>query len=83
MPGTARGQEKTGGGRQAGTRYQGIEELIFSPPDFSEEIAIRSSLIPSAYDLSTIAVVAEMPGNKIELWIEAITYEDVRERLLD
>jgi len=69
--------------RQANTRYQTVGELIFSPPDFSEEIAIRSSLIASAYDLSTVAVVAEMPTNKIELWIEAITYEDVRERLLD
>ncbi len=67
----------------AETSYKSIQDLIFSPPAFYQEITLRSRIIDSPYDLSTLAVVLEMPSNKIELWVEAITYDDVRERLID
>ena len=62
--------------------YGEITDVIFSPPSFDVEVALRQSLLSSAYDVSAICIVEILPRNKIELWLEAQTYEDVRERLI-
>ncbi len=64
------------------SHYGDVATLIFAPPPFETEVALRRSLLTSAYDLSTICIVEVLPHNKIELWLEAQTYEDVRERLI-
>ena len=69
--------------RLGGYRYPDVRALMFDPPAFEEEIALRHGLIPSPYDLSTLLVVEAVPENKIELWLDATTYEDVRERLIE
>jgi len=63
--------------------YSSTTELIFDPPPFEIELSIRSEIIPSLYDLSTIIVVDEIPTAKIELLIDSKVYDDVRERLLE
>jgi predicted adenine nucleotide alpha hydrolase (AANH) superfamily ATPase len=62
--------------------YPRVASVIFSPPPFEEELQLRTALLGSSYDLSALVVVDTIPQNKIELWIEAETYPDVRERLI-
>ncbi len=62
--------------------YKNILDLIYSPPSFKEEIKIRSKISPNPYDLSAILVVEEIFEKKIEVVIDALVYEDVKERLI-
>jgi len=66
----------------AHTAYQTITALIFDPPAFETEVALRSALSMSLYDLSAILVVEEIPSNKIEILMQSRTYSDVKEVLI-
>jgi len=66
----------------AHTSYESVTELIYHPPAFDEELAIRAEILPSAYDMSTLIVVEVIPSTKIEIYLQTETYEDVRERLI-
>ncbi len=65
----------------ADTDYSKCKDLIFSPPAFDKELEIRYRLVGQPYDLSTILVVDEIPLGKIELRLDAVTYEDVKETI--
>ena len=67
--------------RLLGTAYASIKDLIFAPPAFEDEVAVRHKILPGAYDLSALLVVERIPENKIELTLDAVVYEDVREHL--
>jgi predicted adenine nucleotide alpha hydrolase (AANH) superfamily ATPase len=67
----------------ASSQYKSIKELIFSPPSFQTEIDIRIKLDVTAYDLSSILVVEEIPTNKIEILMQSKTYSDVKEVLIE
>ena len=68
--------------RRLGRKIRSLTELIFAPPSFEEELAIRRSLCENLYDLGALLVVDEIPDGKIELRLESHTFEDVRERLI-
>jgi len=67
----------------AETAYQNVTELVFSPPAFSEEVALRAKLGTTPYDLSVILVVDEIPDKKIEILCQSKTYSDVKEVLIE
>ena len=62
--------------------YKNIEELIYNPPLFKEEVKIREQLI-SNYDLSSILVVVKIPTEKVAIIHKSHIYEDVKEVLLE
>jgi len=64
------------------TDYTTVTQLIFDPPAFEKEVALRALLQLDPYDLSTLVVVEHIPQNKIELLLDAQTYEDVKEVLI-
>jgi len=64
-----------------GTSYSCVTSLMFNPPPFEEEVALRERLGLGMYDLSCLVVVDEIPSKKIELLIDSTTYEDVKEVL--
>jgi len=64
------------------TQYQTVTELIFNPPLFDKEVALRTKLGMTAYDLSTVLIVERIPSNKIEILLKSTTYEDVKEVLI-
>jgi len=68
--------------RLGNRQYTTVTELIFSPPPFEEELAIRRRLLPNPFDLSALLVVDEIPAGKLELSLRSHTFEDVRERLV-
>jgi len=62
--------------------YKNIEELIYNPPLFKEEVKIREQLI-SNYDLSSILVVVKIPTEKVAIVHKSHIYEDVKEVLFE
>ncbi len=65
-----------------GFTYKNINELLFHPPSFEEELQFRNFLACGNYDLTPIIIVAEIPHAKLTIELDAKTYDDVRERLI-
>lgn len=67
----------------ADTTYASVTDLMFNPPAFDDEVAVRAKLGITPYDLSVILVVDEIPANKIEILCQSKTYSDVKEVLIE
>lgn len=65
------------------SHYGSVTELIYAPPAFSEEVALRTKLGITPYDLAAILVVEEIPTNKIEIICQSKVYSDVKEVLIE
>ncbi len=63
--------------------YHKMEDLIFNPPTFNQELVIRQKLIKNNYDLSLILIVKEIPTNTIEIVCQSYIYGDMREELIE
>ncbi|MEA2110827.1 MAG: epoxyqueuosine reductase QueH [Campylobacterota bacterium] len=66
----------------ADTNYLHVNELIFNPPSFNDELRIRNTIISSQFDLSPIVIVETISDKKITLELNAKVYEDTKERLI-
>ena len=64
------------------TNYQTINEIIFNPPSFEEELTLRTRLTDSNYDLTPIIVVQKVSHKKLTIELDAKTYEDTKEKLI-
>jgi predicted adenine nucleotide alpha hydrolase (AANH) superfamily ATPase len=64
------------------TTYENIKELLFHPPDFKKEMTLHAKLGLDTMSLSTVAVVENIPTEKLEIILDAKVYEDVKERLI-
>ncbi|MBE0499379.1 MAG: epoxyqueuosine reductase QueH [Campylobacterales bacterium] len=62
--------------------FKSVKEMIFSPLAPEREISLRRQLCYSPYDLSPIFVVDAMGEGKIDIYLDAVSYEDNREYLL-
>jgi predicted adenine nucleotide alpha hydrolase (AANH) superfamily ATPase len=63
--------------------YTSVTQLIYSPPSFAQEVALRQKLGVTPYDLTIILVVEEIPTNKIEILCQSKVYNDVKEVLIE
>jgi len=75
--------------KTAKTNYKNIYELIYNPPIYQKEIAIRKSLLNGSadqiIDLSPIIVIEDeedIRNTKLTLELDAHVYEDTKERLI-
>jgi len=66
----------------AQTQYKNINELIFNPPTFDEELKIRNTVSNSNYDLTPIIVLDNISDKKLTIELDAKTYEDTKEKLI-
>lgn len=64
------------------TQYININELIFNPPSFNEELQIRNTISGLSYDLTPIIVVENISDKKLTIELNAKTYEDTKEKLI-
>lgn len=64
------------------TEYKTVTELIFNPPAFEDELALRQQLCETPYDLSPVIVTDAPPEGKLTLFLDAKVYEDTKERLI-
>ena len=69
--------------RLAQTGFATVKELIFNTPSFDTELKVRQQIIALAYDLTPIVVVDAIPEGKLTLSLDAKTYEDTREFLVE
>jgi len=67
---------------QNNTHYKNIKELIFNPLSQEKELAFRTSLNTTPYDLSPIIVMNEIPEGKLTITLDSKTYDDTKEKLL-
>ena len=65
-----------------GTHYNSVTQIIFNPPTFEQELALRSQLLGTLYDLTPIIVVENISDKKLTLELHTTTYEDVKEKLI-
>ena len=63
-------------------KYRTVNELIFNPPSFDEELKFRTISTSSNYDLTPIIIVDKIPQTKLTVELDAKIYEDVREKLI-
>ncbi|WP_198305930.1 epoxyqueuosine reductase QueH [Arcobacter vandammei] len=66
----------------AKTDYKSVKDLIYTPLKFEEELKVRNTILNSSFDLSALIVLDEITDKKYEIFIDSITYEDVRESLI-
>ena len=68
--------------QQNNTQYKDIKELIYNPLSYEKELSFRTFLNATAYDLSPIIVMQEIPQGKLTITLQTKTYEDVKEKLI-
>ncbi len=66
----------------AKTDYKSVKDLIYAPLKFEDELKVRNTILNSSFDLSALIVLDEITDKKYEIFIDSITYEDVRESLI-
>ena len=64
------------------TKYANVKELIFNPPTIQKELYIRTQVTQNPYDLSPILIFDTIPTEKLNVKIDATTYEDTKEKLI-
>ncbi|PHR58081.1 MAG: diacylglucosamine hydrolase like protein [Arcobacter sp.] len=62
--------------------FNSVKEMIFNPISAQREHEVRQKLCNSPYDLSPIFVLDEVIEGKIDIYLDAKTYEDNREYLV-
>jgi len=63
--------------------YKNIQELLYSPVSFEEELEAKSKITLSNYSLSTIIIINKVDQTaKYELYLDFKTYDDVKEYLV-
>ncbi len=66
----------------ANTSYKDVNELMYMPPKFYEELEIRNKITNNPFDLSAVIVLNEVIDEKYEITIDGKTYEDVKEEII-
>ena len=63
--------------------FDSIDDIILNPLSLTKELAIRFELTRNPYDLTPIIVVEKLIEEKLTLILDAKTYEDTREVLME
>lgn len=64
------------------SHYKNVMELIFNPPSIEAQMRLRATINPNPFNLSPLIVVDEFSHAKLDIYLDATTYEDTKERLL-
>ncbi|MDD5405681.1 MAG: epoxyqueuosine reductase QueH [Sulfurovaceae bacterium] len=65
----------------ASTNYNSVNELMFYPPSFENEIKVRQNITANPYNLSSIIVIDSVLNGKFEIICDSKVYQDTREIL--
>lgn len=66
----------------AKTNYKNTKELIFKSINFEEEMILRDNILKNPFDLSALIVIDEIIDSKYEIFINSVTYEDIKEEIV-
>ena len=64
------------------THYKSIKELIYNPPSLKVQKELRDEITGESYELSPIIVVEQISDKKLTIFLDALTYEDTKEKLI-
>ncbi|WP_456486165.1 epoxyqueuosine reductase QueH [Hydrogenimonas sp.] len=62
--------------------YPSVKSIIFNPPTVEEQLQLRQKIGLGLWDLSPVIVLEHVPQTKMEIFIDAEQYRDVREILV-
>ena len=63
--------------------FSSIQELIYKPLSFKDELDLRYKITQNIYDLTPIIIVETITNEKLSLTLETKTYEDTKEILIE
>ena len=63
--------------------FSSIQELIYNPLSFNDELNLRYKITQNIYDLTPIIIIETITNEKLFLTLEAKTYEDTKEILVE
>jgi hypothetical protein len=63
--------------------FSSIDELIYNPLSFNDEVKLRYEITKNIYDLTPIIVVDTILKDKVSLYLETKTYEDTKEEIIE
>lgn len=66
----------------AQTKYKNTKELMFKSINFEDEIKLRADILKNPFDLSALIVIDEIIDSKYEIFINSVTYEDIKEEIV-
>jgi predicted adenine nucleotide alpha hydrolase (AANH) superfamily ATPase len=66
----------------ANTQYKNVQELNYNTLEFSKEVELRNEILDSAFDMSCVVVLDEIPTLKLDITLDAKVYDDVREKII-
>jgi len=69
--------------KYANTTYKTVNELIYNPPLFNDELIIKEKLLNNSFDLSCVIVLDSIPTAKLEVHLNSKTYDDVKEKIIE
>jgi len=69
--------------KYANTIYKTVNELIYNPPLFDDELIIKEKLLNNSFDLSCVIVLDSIPNAKLEVHLNSKTYDDVKEKIIE
>lgn len=65
-----------------GLSYTSMNELIFNPPSYEDELKYRNILGSGGYNLTPIIILDELPTAKLSVVLDAKIYEDTKEKII-
>ena len=64
------------------SEYKSMKEVIYNPPSLQAQKLLRDKIADEAYDLSPIIIVEKISDKKLTIFLDTLTYEDTKEKLI-
>ncbi len=68
---------------ELGTDYSDTTELIYSPPTYDTEIALRQLITGISHSSSAIIVMDDMPSDGLFVYCDAVVFDDSKDIFVD
>jgi hypothetical protein len=68
--------------KYANKTFKTVQELIYNPPIFEDELILKEKLLNNSYDLSCVIVLDDIAESKIEVFLNSKVYDDVKESII-
>lgn len=68
--------------KYANSEYKSVKQMIFNPPSLKTELSLRKNLQGEFFSLSPIIIIDTLTEDKLEIGINSVIYDDVRELLV-
>ena len=67
----------------ANQNFKTIYELMYHKLSFEEELKIREKILNNPFDLSCVIILENTPTSKIEISLDSMVFDDIKEKIID